>query len=139
MIVSETFFTARYAETDRMGIIHHSHYPVWYEAGRTEFIRQLGLPYSKIEEMGVLLPLLGLNCNYKLPAHYEDEIKVTTSIQKLTYTRLIFYYEVFKNNQPEVINYGETSHVFTDKALKPVNLSKYSPEVYKLLNDAINK
>jgi len=73
MLTSETRLVVRYAETDQMGIVHHSNYPVWFEAGRTDFIKGIGLPYSKIEEKGILLPLIELKCCYRGAARYEDE------------------------------------------------------------------
>ncbi|MCX7746283.1 MAG: acyl-CoA thioesterase [Clostridia bacterium] len=133
MITSETKLTVRYAETDQMGIVHHSNYPIWYEAARTDFIKSIGMPYSKIEEKGALLPLIELKCSYLSSAKYEDELLIKTSVKEFTYTRLTFYYEVYKMNQNELINRGETAHVWTTKELKPVNIKKYMPEIYELL------
>jgi len=64
LFISETEIIVRYAETDRMGIVHHSNYPIWFEAARTDFIKNLGMSYSKIEERGFMLPLIGtyINC-----------------------------------------------------------------------------
>ncbi|HHV98165.1 MAG TPA: acyl-CoA thioesterase [Clostridiaceae bacterium] len=137
MFVSETQLIVRYAETDQMGIVHHSNYPIWFEAGRTDFIRELGMPYSAIEEEGILLPLIRLECHYKGFAKYEDEIKVKTSIKKLTYTRIIFYYEIYKNNEEKPITTGETEHAWTTRNLKPLNLKKHSSHIYDLLSGAL--
>ncbi|MGI6778317.1 MAG: acyl-CoA thioesterase [Acetivibrionales bacterium] len=139
MFKSESRFIVRYAETDQMGIVHHSCYPIWFEAGRTDFIRKLGLSYSKIEEMGFLLPLIELKCTYIGFARYEDDILVRTSIKELTYTRVVFYYEVFKNSGSERITTGETMHVWTNKSLKPLNLKKHAPHIYELLHNINNK
>jgi len=128
-----TTFTVRYAETDAMGIVHHSNYPIWFEAGRTDFIKKLGLPYSKIEERGFMLPLLELKCCYKGAARYEDEITVRTTLKEMTYTRVIFRYEVFRNGSRDPITTGETVHVWTDRRLKPVNIKKAAPDIYGLL------
>lgn len=137
MFISETKLTVRYAETDQMGIVHHSNYAVWYEAGRTDFIRKLGMPYSKMEENGCLLPLIELRCFYKGSSKYEDEIVVKTRIKEMTFTRIVFYYEVYRNDNPKFINSGETIHVWTNKDLKPVNIKKYAPEIYLLLCEAL--
>lgn len=136
MFVSETKFIVRYAETDQMGIVHHSNYPVWYEAGRTDFIRKMGMPYSKIEETGILLPLIELKCAYKGAARYEDEITVKTSIKEYSGTRIIFNYDVYRNSDPTLINRGETVHVWTNKELKPLNIKKHSQEIYELILQA---
>jgi acyl-CoA thioester hydrolase len=105
MFSVETGLTVRYAETDRMGIVHHSNYPVWFEAGRTQFIKALGISYSEIEGRGFLLPLLELHCKYKGAARYEDEIIVRTTLKEISFTRVTFLYEVFKNGENESISY----------------------------------
>ncbi len=126
--------TVRYAETDRMGIVHHSNYPVWFEVGRTEFIKQNGISYSEVEKEGILLPLLELNCKFIGSSTYEDKIVVRTSIKSYTKTRLIFYYEVFKeNDMKSPITIGETVHVWTNSDLKPINLQKRSQKLYDII------
>ncbi|NSW90646.1 MAG: acyl-CoA thioesterase [Firmicutes bacterium] len=137
MLISETRLVVRYAETDRMGIVHHSNYPIWFEAGRTDFIKKLGISYSYIEEKGIFLPLIELKCFYKGAAKYEDEIKVLTRLKKLTYSRIIFHYEILKNMEIKPITAGETIHVWTNTNLKPINIYKHFPDIYKLLSDAL--
>lgn len=137
MYTSETILVVRYAETDRMGVVHHSNYPIWFEAGRTDFIKKLGMPYSKIENSGVFLPVIELKCTYKGAARYEDRIIVKTGISKISYTRVVFCYEVYRNDESTLITTGETVHVWTDEKLKPVNIKKYRPELYNMLNSAI--
>lgn len=137
MIVSSTAITVRYAETDQMGITHHSNYPIWFEAGRTDFIRKMGMPYSRIEENGAMLPLLELKCIYKGFAKYEDEIIIKTSISEYTGVRLRFHYDVTKAADGSVITTGETLHCWTDSSLKPVNIKKFKPELYKLIEGAL--
>ena len=85
--VSHTF-RVRYAETDAMGIAHHSSYVVWMEAGRTEFMRAHGFTYRELEEMGVLLPVLELNVRYMRAAVYDDELRVSTWLDELSRTRI---------------------------------------------------
>lgn len=133
MYTSKTEITVRYAETDQMGIVHHSNYPVWYEVGRTDFIKAIGMSYSDIEQKGFMLPLIELKSCYKGSARYEDELIVTTKIKQITYTRITFYYEVYNKNENVLINYGETTHVWTTKELKPVNMKKKAPEIYDLM------
>lgn len=134
MLYVDIPLTVRYAETDRMGIVHHSNYPVWFEAGRTEFIKQSGISYSYVESLGILLPLLELQCRYISSSTYEDSIIVRTSIKSYSKTRLNFKYEVFKAEDMEhPITIGETSHVWTTKDLKPINLQKHYPELYEMI------
>lgn len=138
MFTSQLKLTVRYAETDQMGVVHHSNYPVWFEAGRTEFIRQMGMPYSKIEGNGAMLPLLELKCTYRGFARYEDVVIVRTSIKEYTGTRLLFHYDVYRDGEDKAITEGETLHVWTNTDLKPVNLKKFKPEIYALIENAAN-
>jgi len=137
VIISETTFTARYGETDQMGIVHHSNYPVWFEAGRTGFFKGIGIWYSKIEEKGILLPLTDLRCKYISPAKYEDEIVVKTKLEKMSCVRLAFNYEVLNKDSGILIAKGETSHAWTDKSLNPQNIQKKMPELYQALVNAL--
>ncbi len=135
MFYVDTPLTVRYAETDRMGIVHHSNYPVWFEAGRTEFIKQNGISYSYIESMGILLPLIELKCKFINSCTYEDKIIVRTSIRNYTKTRINFYYEVFKEkDMDKPITTGETIHVWTNSELKPINLQKHFPKLYETIS-----
>jgi len=139
MFESQTQLTVRYAETDQMRVVHHSNYAIWFEAGRTDFIRKMGLPYSKIEETGAKLPLLELKCRFKGFARYEDEIIVKTRISEYTGTRLVFHYEIFRHGNDRAITEGETVHCWTDTNLKPVNIKKFRPEIYDLIERAANQ
>lgn len=133
----ETELIARYDETDQMGIIHHSTYPVWFGVARSGFFKQIGMSYSKIEESGVLLPLSDLKCNFKSPVRYDEEIIIKIKPVKFSCVRLTFQYEVFKKNGMILVVTGETSHAWTDKSLKPFNIEKKMPELYTLLKKAI--
>ncbi len=130
---TSTVFTARYAETDQMGIVHHSNYPIWFEAGRTDFLKKAGVSNTSIEAKGVLLPLYEMNCRFISPAKYEDEIVVETRIKTLSCVRISFSYQVFNASNNKPIATGETLHAWTDKTLKPLNAEKKIPEVYSAL------
>jgi acyl-CoA thioester hydrolase len=131
---TETRFTARYAETDQMGIVHHSNYAVWFEAGRTDFLKNAGVPNSSIEAKGVLLPLYEMNCQYKSPARYEDEIMVITCLKSISRVRVCFTYQVLNASTNSLLTVGETKHAWTDKLLRPVNAEHVIPDVYLLLS-----
>lgn len=130
-----TRLTVRYAETDQMGIAHHSNYPIWFEAGRTDFIKQTGFSYSDMEKRGVLLPLYEVTCRYKSPARYEDEIAIITRIKALTRVRLILTYQVVRMGDNALLATGETLHAFTDASLKPLNAEKAIPDVYMRMKE----
>ena len=129
-VIHTTTVTVRYQETDQMGVAHHSVYPIWFEVGRTAFIREHGFPYSKLEEDGLYLPLVGLTCDYRSFARYEDELTIKTRISDMSKTRLNFKYEVIKAGA--AIATGSTLHIFANRQLQPVNLAKYMPDTYRL-------
>lgn len=133
LYITDTQFSVRYKETDRMGIVHHSNYPVWYEMGRTDFIKSLGMSYSQIENMGILLPLIRLECSFKAACCYEDIVIVRTSIKELTPARIQFNYQVFNNTSQSIASEGLTEHAFTTVDLKPINLKKYNENIYQIL------
>lgn len=130
---AETKLTARYSETDQMGIIHHSNYAVWFEAGRTDFLKKAGIPNKEIEEQGVLLPLYEMNCKFKSPARFEDEIIVKTKLEYIGKVRIVFSYQVLNAKDGSVLTTGETKHAWTNKFLKPVNAQLLIPDIYDVL------
>ncbi len=119
MIVSESKIRVRYGETDKMGYVYYGNYPLYYEVGRTEMIRKLGWTYKKMEDEGIMMPVLSLNIKYIRPAFYDDELTVKTYIKKMPTMRIDFEYEVFNQND-ELLNIGSTTLVFVDsKTMKP--------------------
>ncbi len=137
-MITSSEITVRYQETDQMGIVHHSVYPVWYEIGRTDFCKQMGLKYAQMEEMGIMTPIYEVHSHYKSPARYDDVLTIYTKVKRLTPYRVEFQYEIFKDNQ--MIHYGETVHVWVGcDAFKPMNLKKVFPNVYKLVESTIEK
>ena len=146
MHANEHSFRVRYAETDRMGIVYHSNYYVWFDIGRTEFIRSIGLNYSELEENGLLLPVLETHCIYKKAARYDDVVTVKTILNELKGVRIMFKYEIYRKDQQnitqkitgtnegkELLAYGSTVQAFVDKNLKPVNIKKAFPDVFERL------
>jgi len=136
---TETRLLARYSETDQMGIIHHSNYAVWFEAGRLDFLRKAGIPNTNIEEQGIMLPLYEMNCKFKSPARSEDEIMVITSLKKMSHVRLCFLYQVINVTNYKLLATGETMHAWTDTTLKPCNVAKMVPDIYSILHEIVMK
>jgi acyl-CoA thioester hydrolase len=119
-----------------MGIVYHSNYIIWFDIGRTEFLRSLGYEYSLLEKAGIWLPIIEVGCQYKSPALYDDEITIETYIEELTRVRIKFTYKVFRGE--EVLVEGFTVQAFTNDRLKPVALNKVNPDLYKKLEECIN-
>lgn len=132
---SRTKVTVRYAETDCMGIVHHSNYPVWYEIGRSDYIKMFGTSYAEMEQSGIMTPLLNLSCHFGLPAFYDDELIIRTKVISMTASRIIFTYTVKrieKDGTETELGYGSTEHGFVDsKTFKPCNIKKRMPQLYE--------
>ncbi len=126
----ETKIRVRYVETDKMGIVHHSNYPIWFEIGRSEFCRSRGFSYLDMEEKDdALLVVAEIYCRYKSPANYEDEITIKTRVQEIRSRSMRFVYEIFRESDGTLLAEGESLHVVTDSEKKVRTL----PENYKAL------
>jgi acyl-CoA thioester hydrolase len=121
----------RYQETDQMGIVYHTNYVNWMEWGRTEFIREAGMPYRFIENKGLRLPLLSLDVNFKVAAEYDDVLVIHTRVSEISPLRLAFEYEIKRGE--EIIVTGSTKHVWLNADLKPTRVDKQHPALYQLI------
>ncbi|MBO9674893.1 MAG: acyl-CoA thioesterase [Sphingobacteriaceae bacterium] len=121
MYSHSTKIRVRYGETDQMGYMYYGNYAQYYEVGRVEMLRSLGMSYSSMEADGIMMPVLELKCKYIKPALYDQEITVKTIIKTLPGIRIFFEYELYNENE-ELINIGATTLVFVDmKKNKPTN------------------
>lgn len=123
-------FRVRYAETDAMGIVHHAVYPVWFEMGRTEFLRTAGLPYREMEARGVQCPVTGISLRYRRPARYDDLVTLAVRIVQYTGTRLKLAYEAQIGGEP--VCSGESEHAFLCGG-RPCALQRSAPEIHAVL------
>lgn len=131
-MTSKSQIAVRYAETDQMGIAHHANYPVWYEVARTDLIKKIGITYSEMERMGVMTPLVELNCRYIGVARYEDILTIEAGVAELTPARIRFSYHVFRQGEEKPINTGSTLHAWVDaKTFRPLSMKKHFPELYQ--------
>ncbi|MBU7008113.1 acyl-CoA thioesterase [Phosphitispora fastidiosa] len=130
LAVNQTQIRVRYEETDRMGFVYHGNYFTWFEVGRTELFRSIGLPYTVFEEMGIMLPVTEAESRYRIPAGYDDLITVQTTVTRLTPTRINFKYRLL-SPKGTVITEGKTGHAFVDRIGKPINLAKKAPELWE--------
>ena len=109
----------RYAETDQMGVVYHGNYAQYFEMGRVEWLRNLGVSYKWMEENGIMLPVVSLTMNYKKPARYDDELTVKTILKSQTGVKIEFDYEIYNESQ-ELLTTGNSILVFVDmKTGKP--------------------
>lgn len=136
---SKTYITARYGETDMMGVVHHSVYALYYEQARVDFIKQFGVSYLQLEQNGLMLPLINLSCSYKLPIKFADEIVVETTVSEIKPAKIKFEYKLYNSNN-QLVNCGFTEHGFVDSTtFKPINAKKNFADIYTQLEESIEK
>ena len=124
----ETEIRVRYAETDKMGIVHHSNYLVWFEAGRTDLCRARGFSYRDMEdEDNALLVVAESYCRYKSPAYFEDVLTIRTQVSEVRSRSVRFAYEVVRGSDETLVAEGETLHLVTDEQKRV----KQIPETYR--------
>jgi acyl-CoA thioester hydrolase len=129
----------RYAETDQMGIVYYANYLVWFEIGRVELLRSLGLAYSQLEtEHECILPVVEASCRYRSPARYDDEIQIETRPALLRGAVIKFAYKIWRKasegKERELLAEGETVHVVCDDQLNKKPLpEKYAAALRELI------
>lgn len=123
----------RYAETDQMGVVYHGNYAQYFEMGRVEWLRNLGVSYKWMEDNGVMLPVVSLTMNYKKSARYDDLLTIRTILKKLSSVKIEFDYEIY-NEENELLTIGNSILVFVDmKTGRPTMAPKYVSEKVELL------
>ncbi len=137
--MSKTELIVRYAETDQMGIVHHSVYPVWFEAGRTDYMEKEGYPYSRMEEEGLMLPLSKLECRFVEGAKYGNTVIVESKIDRVSPFRLEIIYKALRKSDNTLLAEGRTVHAWTDTSLRIVNIKNDFPELFNLFCELKNR
>lgn len=123
----------RYSETDQMGVVYHGNYAQYFEMGRVEWLRNLGISYKWMEDSGVMLPVVSLNINYKKPARYDDLLTVKTIFKSQSTVKIEFDYEIF-NEKQELLTIANSILVFVDmKTGRPVAPPEYVKEKLLLI------
>ncbi len=120
----------RYADTDKMGVVYYANYLVWFEVGRTEWLRQNGLSYREVEDSGIVLPVIEAHCEYRQPARYDDEIEIRTRGTLLSPVRVRFDYEVVRRQPGVVAAVGRTVHASVDSNGRPTRLPPRVKELF---------
>lgn len=120
-MTTETELIVRYAETDAQGIVHHSNYLVWFEEGRSDFLRQQGLNYTDFEKAGYYVVVVEATTKYKAPAYYEDRLRIRTTLARAAGKVLEFGYQVL-NQAGTLLAEGRTVHVVIGRDRRPVAL-----------------
>ncbi len=117
-----------YYETDRMGIVHHSNYIRFLEEARCHWLESIDMPFELLEENGITIPVLGVNCEYKNHVTFGDTILINVIVKEYTGVRMTVGYDVKDKKTGKTVILAETKHCFTNRELRPINLKKYNPE-----------
>jgi acyl-CoA thioester hydrolase len=126
-MVGETRFRVRYAETDKAGVVYHSNFIIWFEVGRVELLRQMGLSYRELEEKNDChIAVVDVRCRFKGPARYDDEVLIRTRLKSLRNPMLHFTYEVLRAADGALLAEGDTTHIVVNGRFEKTAL----PEEY---------
>ena len=132
-MTSRTEIRVRYAETDQMGVAHHSAYVPWLELARVDWLKEVGLDYAEIERGGVFFPVVELYLRYRRPAHFDEVLTVAARLSELGSRRFVMSYRVFREN--ELIAEARTTHVPQDAQGRARRL----PDgIYEVLSRAVS-
>ena len=125
MISQSTSFRIRYGETDQMGVVYHGNYAQFFEMGRIDWLRNLGISYKNMEQNNVMLPVISLQCNFKKSAEFDDEITVKTTLKKIPTVKIEFEYEITNQNN-DILTTGNTVLAFINMTTKkPMRCPSY--------------
>lgn len=126
-----------YYETDRMGVVHHSNYIRYLEEARCDWLEKLDMPFEVLEENGITIPVLGVNCTYKYHVTFADTLLIKVFVTEYTGVRMTVSYEITDKKTGKTVMEAETKHCFTNRNLKPINLKKHAPEFSKKFESTV--
>ena len=133
-MISETLIDVRYPDCDRMGIVHHAVYPVWYEAARMDFFQKMGFSYSDMNSRGINPPLVALDLRYNTPATYPGQVVIKTKIKSYAPKKLELVYECWYEGA--LCGTARSFHIWTGPDMKSLDMQANLPEVYAKIEAA---
>ena len=128
-----------YYETDKMGVVHHSNYIRFLEETRCAWLEQIGMPFDLLEENGITIPVLAVNCEYKYHVTFGDILEIIPHIKEYSGVRMTVGYDVKDKKTGKTVLIVETKHCFTNRELKPINLKKYNKEFSNKFESLLEK
>ncbi len=129
----------QYYETDKMGVVHHSNYIRWFEECRVDIMRKEGYGYERMEQSGVICPVVSVACKYVSMTKFGETVVVIPKVEKFNGVRLALSYVVKNKDTGEVRCTGESSHCFLDGDGHPISIKKSNPECYEMFASLKNK
>ena len=127
--INDHIHTVQYYETDKMGVTHHSNYIRWMEEARVSFLEQIGWDYVRLEEMGLVSPVISLSCDYKHPTRFSDKVYVHVEVEELKSVSIRFSYTM-KDQDGNTVFTGSSLHAFFDTEGKPLKVKKEHPDLF---------
>ena len=125
MTTHKTTCRVRYGDTDKMGFVYHANYFRWFEVGRSEMFRSMGIPYKSIESKGIFLPLSEIHCKFNAPSQYDDILLIETSLDSHYRAGMKFDYQIFSENGDKLLVSGYTKHACVDSGGRVVRPPKF--------------
>lgn len=120
-----------YYETDKMAIVHHSNYIRFFEEARLDMMDKFDLNYRKMEDMGIIIPVMSVDCKYIVPLCFDDEVQIHTKIVKFDGIKMEIAYEIYRDDV--LCTTGHSGHCFLDKDMKPFRMKRLYPDLYNKL------
>ena len=125
----------QYYETDKMGITHHSNYIKWMEEARIDFLEQIGFGYDKVEALGIISPVVSVECRYKAVTKFPEEVMIDVFVESFNGIRLTLGYDM-KNKEGKTVCKAKSEHCFMNAEGRLIDIAKVQPEFYKAVNEA---
>ncbi|WP_099204828.1 acyl-CoA thioesterase [Scatolibacter rhodanostii] len=129
----------QYYETDKMGCVHHSNYIRWFEEARTKWLEETGFGYSRVEQMGFMIPVLEAEAKYIAMTHFAETVIIEVSLEKYTGSKASFCYQVTNKETGKLCCTGRTQHCFLNSEGKPVSLKRAIPQLHDFCTKALEK
>ena len=136
MLKHKTTIRVRYGDTDKMGFVYHANYFRWFEVGRSEMFRSMGIPYKSIESKGFFLPLSEMHCKFNGPSQYDDILVIETSLDTRYRAGMKFDYKIFSENNDKLLASGYTKHACVDSDGRVVRPPKFLMDIIAKDSDA---
>lgn len=134
-ITNVTSYRVIYGDTDKMGVVYYANYLRWFERGRSEFLRQIGLPYSAVEQEGVNFPVVEVTCRYVQSARYDDVVRIETEITEVGRASLSFRYQIRRESDATLLATGTTKHASIDASGQIVRIPRPLLDAIKTASD----
>lgn len=138
-IVKTFIHKVSFYETDKMGVTHHSNYIRFMEEARVDYLDQIGYSYHKMLEEGVISPVIAINCDFKKPTTFDDEIEIAVVLKEYSGVKFKFGYTMTNKKTGDLVAVGETEHCFTSELGMPVIIKKKFPVMHEFFSDLIAK